>query len=405
MIHIPIALATDNNYIPLVVTLISLIKNADKNTFYDIYILTDYSLRQEYRKSIESYLCKYKRHFSLKYKNIEKIFDNAPSKMAHITRPTFYRLALPQILDEDKCIYLDTDTIIMSDMQELYGISLDRYYVAGVRHPGFILSPGKELFCKIIGIPSIEQYINAGVLVFNLKEMRKDEVMDKFLELIPKNMPTHDQDIINNVCYGKIVFIPFKYNVMTQCADWDIEDYKDIYSELELKEAWNKPCIIHYANTHKPWNSLDCVFMDYWWYVCRRNSIFESIVNIFLRDFLLNAIYHSNGPIFTKKVPRIFDITFKRNYIIYGAGKRAREFIAFIRQFEIIPRFIMVTDLEKNPSEIDGIMVRSIEEVTEILYDKTIIIATRENLQKEIIRNLQQYDYEELLPVSDNWKV
>ena len=35
MQHIPIVLATDNNYIPLVVVLMSLIKSADKETFYD----------------------------------------------------------------------------------------------------------------------------------------------------------------------------------------------------------------------------------------------------------------------------------------------------------------------------------------------------------------------------------
>lgn len=404
MHHIPIAFATDNNYIPLVVVLESLMRNADSNTFYDIYVLIDDSFFQKSQEYIEGYFDKYQERFSLKFINIGNVFDNAQSRYAEITRPTFYRLALPDLLEEDKCIYLDTDTIIMSDMQELYNISLEKCYVAGVKHPGFILSPTKDSFCQMICLPSIEQYINAGVLVLNLKEMRKDNVVSKFLELIPKNMPVQDQDIINVVCYGKIAFISPKYNVMTQCADWRIEDYQNVYSEVELREAWNKPCIIHYANIHKPWNSLDCVFMDYWWNMCRRNLIFKDVVSDFFRDFLLNAIYYSRGSVFTKKMPEIFDITFQRKYVIYGAGRRARAFILFLKQLGINPEFIIVSELDNNPFEVEGIEVKCINNVFNMLYDKTIIIATRTPLHNEIIKSLQRYDYLELLPVSDDWK-
>lgn len=404
MINIPIALATDNNYMPLVIVLESLMKNADRDTFYDIYILIDDSFLHKSREYIEKCFDKYKGRFSLNYKNIGSAFDTAQSRFTEITRPTFYRLALPDLLEEDKCIYLDTDTIVMSDMQELYSISLDEYYVAGVRHPGYILSPGSSMRCEKIGIPDIEQYINAGVLVFNLKKMREDGIVNKFLKLIPQNMPMQDQDIINTVCYGKIAFIPYKYNVMTQLADWNMEDYQDIYSELELKEAWNKPCIIHYANIYKPWNSIDCVFMDYWWDICSRNPIFEDITNDFFRDFLVNAIYHFKGAVFTKKLPAIFDMTFNRKYVIYGAGKKAREFILFMKKLGVIPEFIIVTELDKNPSEIEGIEVKSIKEAFRLLHDKTIIIATRTYFHNEIIKSLQEYDYFELLPVSDDWK-
>ena len=363
MQHIPIVLATDNNYIPLVVVLMSLIKSADKETFYDVYILTDDTFLEKTQKTIEGCFADYKERCSIIYKNVGHIFDGVSSKYGHITRPTFYRLVIPDLLDVDRCIYLDTDTIVRCNLGDLYSTSLDGYYLAGVRHPGFILAKGKEEFCKKIYIPDIDQYINAGVLVLNLKEMRKDDLVRKFLELIPEDFPMQDQDIINSVCYGKMTFISFKYNVMTQCAGWRIEDYKDTYSEEELKEAWNRPCIIHYANTAKPWNSAECVFMDYWWEICRSTYLFNDMLHEFFKDLVFDVIYHTKGAMFTKKLPEIFDMTFKRNYVIYGAGKRAREFILFMKHLGIIPEFIIVSKSDTNPSNIEGIEVKSIHEV------------------------------------------
>lgn len=402
MMHIPIALATDNNYMPLVVTMTSLVRNAGKDTFYDIYILTDRSLTMESRRDIEEYFRGYQEQCSVKFIDIEETFDNASLYYEEITRPTYYRLALPELLSEDRCIYLDTDTIAVSDMRELYEVPLEGFYVAGVRHPMFILSSVKDEYCKTIGIPDMEQYINAGVLVFNLKEMRKDRVMRKFLEAVSKNMPTQDQDIINNVCYGKIVPIPPQYNVMTKLSDWNLEDYQGIYSASEWREAWNKPCIIHYADSYKPWNCLDCVFMEYWWNVCKMSPVFKRIA--FMKGFIWDAIYCGGGTIFTKKMPRIFDITYQRKYVIYGAGKKARKFIAFIKEMGIIPEFIAVSDGNSNPLEVEGITVRDIGETFSLLYDKTIIIATQEKLHKEIIKKLQECDYLELLPLSDRWE-
>ena len=69
----------------------------------------------------------------------------------------------------------------------------------------------------------------------------------------------------------------------------------------------------------------------------------------------------------------------------------------------IIPEYIVVSDKNNNPSEIQNIEIREISEVCNNLHNRTIIIAVRENLHKEIISSLQQFDYGELLPVSDQF--
>ncbi len=404
MVHIAIAFATDERYIPLVVSITSMMENRDVDTFYDIYILIDDSFGKELELSIKKCLDTYRNWCSLTFKNVGHGFQGIPATASHITRPTYYRLILPELLHEDKCIYLDTDTIILSDLRSLFEISLKDAYIAGIWHPGVVLNDWREMICRNAQIASADQYINAGVLVMNLKKMRTDKVTAQFMELIPRNMPTQDQDIINNVCYGKIAFIPLKYNVLTKYSDRNIEDYQGCYSEAELKEAWNAPAIVHYADLEKPWNSGRCVYMDTWWRFFRKTPLYEEQVKDFIDEFIINIIYRTSGySIVTKKIPCIFDMAFQRKYVIFGAGKRARDVIFYWKQIGIIPEYIIVSDFKGNPSEIDGIKVKCISDQQLKLSDKSIVIAVMEDTQKEIIKNLQKYDYFELFPISDSF--
>ncbi len=404
MTRIPIVMATDNYYESLVVSLTSLAENAERDTFYKVYILVDNSFTQDSEDAVKRYLGNYAGKCSLAFKNVGTIFDDALLSIPHTTRPTYFRLAVPDLLNEDQCIYLDTDTIVMSDLKALFGTSMDDCYVAGVWHPGVVLFRWEKSICKNAFVPDAGQYINAGVLVMNLRNLRRDNMVKRFMELIPENMPSQDQDIINRACYGKIAFIPFRYNVITKLADAGIGDYKGCCPETELKEAWNHPCIIHYADRDKPWNSVGCVFMEYWWRFCRKSPIYDDIAHVFLRDLITDAIYRSSrDSIFTKKIPKLFDLAFERKYVIYGAGKRSREIISFMKRCNIIPEYIMVSDTKENPMEMEGIRVKGIADVSQVLYDKSVVIAVREGLQKEIIKNLQKYDYLELFPVSDGF--
>lgn len=404
MVHIPVVMATDNHYIPLIVSLTSMIRSAKKDTFYHIYILIDDSFTEESELNIKKCLGAFEGRYLLSFKNVGHVFDNALVMIPHITRPTYYRLMIPELLAEDKCIYLDSDTVILSDLQELYAVSLNDCYIAGVWHPGVILYKWEEGICNNAKIPSADQYINAGVLVMNLEEMRKDGIAEKFMEIIPQNMPSQDQDIINHVCYGKIAFLPFKYNVMTKLADVPLEDYRGCYGETELKDAWNRPCIIHYADAKKPWNSLNCVFMDFWWGFFRKSSAYELMIPDFFEDMITDMIYCASGGLaFTKKVPYIFNLKYDRDYVVYGAGKRAMDVILYMKRLNIRPRFIVVSDYSGNPLKIEGIEVKEITDAGEALYNKSIIVAVRESLQKEIIKNLLHFDCFEILPISDEF--
>ena len=66
-------------------------------------------------------------------------------------------------------------------------------------------------------MPDTTQYFQAGILVFNVSQMREENLTQVFLKKIEeiKNPICHDQDILNTSCYGKVLYISQKWNFIT----------------------------------------------------------------------------------------------------------------------------------------------------------------------------------------------
>ena len=71
--------------------------------------------------------------------------------------------------------------------------------------------------------------------------------------------------------------------------------------------------------------------------------------------------------------------------LVYGAGKRCRKLINLLRENEIYPDGIMVTNLYGNPSMVDNIPVFDVEYVSKNERDALILLGVSEHLKKEII--------------------
>ena len=123
---------------------------------------------------------------------------------------------MPELLEsEQKVLYLDTDVIVLQDLRELYEYDLEENLVAGVKAYAYPVPDDdeKERYKKKSGGKSLDDYINAGVLLMNLYEMRKCNFVEQSMELVGKDLPCQDQDIINILSEGRRVTLPFKYNV------------------------------------------------------------------------------------------------------------------------------------------------------------------------------------------------
>lgn len=405
--YIPIVCATANDYEYTIVFLESILKSADNNTFYDIYILVDSGFTDTSNDFIMDYFEEFKGQCKITFLNVGAIFDNAYIGIKYIRTPTYFRLLIPDLLDLDKCIYLDTDIIVREDLRELYNTSLDDCYIAGVKAPSYFVRRDLENYCKQAHIPDISQYVNAGVLLMNLKKMRSDNIVKKFLELLPLNMESQDQDIINSACYGYIKFLPFKFNVMTKYARWFLSDYKDFFSVEELLYGWNNPVIIHYADEIKPWKQINCVMGEYWWEVCRNSKMKDYFFKIKEEDFYRTALYYagnfSGESITNKAIYRLFSLLNKGKLAIYGAGKRASKLLAYMEEYGKKLEYFIVSDKTDNPDFIRGTPVIEISELKKENMDITLVIAIAEKYHFEVLGSLSGYRFKEIVPLNDNW--
>ena len=404
MNHITVAYAIADDYEYAMISMISMIKNADKSTFYRIVVLVDDTFKNDLKKDMRDCLSEYT-NWDMRFLSVGDTFANAQSHVEWIKTPTYYRLLLPELLQkEERCIYLDGDTIICRDLWGMYNTRMDDCNLAGVKAPSYMMRPDQEEYCKQAGLPDLQHYINAGVLLMNLKKMRQDNLTERFLRLISRNLESQDQDIINTVCYGKIHFLPFQYNVMTKYVMWKYEEYPQEFTLEELQDAWSTPAIIHYADRVKPWNDPSCAMGDYWWNICKSSKLWEYFYKK-LEDVFFEICVHRNNrdknAFSTKKQSLLYDLKVGQKIAIYGAGERARVALKYLRERGLSPEYFLVSAKNGNEACIDNIPVYSLDEIPVDNKDTVVIIGTSERYHAEIVNTVLAYDFANIVPMSD----
>lgn len=126
----------------------------------------------------------------------------------------FYRLFAHRIFPElDRLLYLDSDTIIRSDLTNLYNTNISKYVIGAVRDMAPVSSPsdvnGKYVRDFISTYKRTKLYINSGVLLINMPAMR---AADADLLLARPKLTYPDQDILNVALDGRIRELPLRYN-------------------------------------------------------------------------------------------------------------------------------------------------------------------------------------------------
>ena len=270
MNKIPIIFITDHNFtFALGVALTSLIKNANSDTFYDIYLLHSPSVSSDDLHKIKSFVEKSGKA-EIQFINMQENYANSPAICQRITNAAYYKLSIAKTLSHlDKAIYIDVDTIVRQDLTELYNIDISDYYIGGVLGL-YHYFQARHLIDKL-NIPTIDDYINNGVMLMNLAKIRKDKMEEKLQSWI--DTLSDDQDIMCKVYYGKIKLIHPKWNLtLVSLRSWVGVDA--IYPRTISQEAYNNPAIMHYAGEIKPWQYYN-IFLAHEWMFYHMQSPFS----------------------------------------------------------------------------------------------------------------------------------
>lgn len=279
-----LAFAVDKNYLPqLAVTLASINETISSHRDYHAYIMhvdIPLALQKEFKESFEK-----KDNFSIEFIDVSCLYNEIPREQLyieiHVTVSTYYRFLIQKAFPNfEKILYLDSDIIVLSDIAELYdtdisgklfGAALDiRENFASKLD--LVVSNGiswRSYLSNTLTINPFNQYFQAGVILFNLFEMRNVNFLERCLIKLQelKKPILSDQDVLNSEFKNDVFYIDTKWNIEWQIL-FEFPDYKkNMPSNLRTKfdNSLSNPSIIHYASSIKPWNDLTKPLSAYWW--------------------------------------------------------------------------------------------------------------------------------------------
>ena len=172
---------------------------------------------------------------------------------AILSYATFFRYFIADEVQEDRVLYLDSDMIVHSKLDDLFTLDLQGYAIAAVQdfnHEGWLTT------------------FNAGMLLIDAKKWREKNSTQNLLELTAQHHEHvyGDQGVLNMYFGDQWLHLDKEYNFMVGLdqflhlsgnKEWYQSDYYGNY----------EPKIIHYTSESKPWTHMTLTrFRKLWWF-------------------------------------------------------------------------------------------------------------------------------------------
>ena len=207
-----------------------------------------------------------------------------------VTVQAWFRIKLPDLCkDLDKVLYLDCDTLIRGNLDELFSMGLTDKYLAGVKDVW-----GVSKYVKRLGMKNCV-YVNSGMLLFNCDYCRKEHFFDKVIDFAKNNakiIEFCDQDSINKVVDEYKLVVSPKYNFMDT---WWRGGYYEFEGEEETEylQAKENPVIAHLTGLKPAFKGCGNKFKDEWWEAAKKTKIYDEL----LRDYMASKEPSNNEPL------------------------------------------------------------------------------------------------------------
>lgn len=276
-LSVAIFVDNDSTFQALVCTK-SVIDHADERTKYRFFIMTsedfDNNFKDEFKKLEND-------NFRIEFIDM---LDPDNSNFFELSKDSaFHKLSVSKFLLKNvkKCVTLDPRTLVFCDLNEVFKqLDLKDIYVAGV--PDISNRNAGEEFKNKVGLETLNQCIEGSVLIWNLELCRENAVYQKFFQYAKDHIcdvSFCSEDIINAVCYNKIMDLPFKFNfdVSMESEDLDSKDFTNfVFSKQELEEGREKAMIVNFSR-NCAWEDLRLRYARNWWQEARTLECFKKI--------------------------------------------------------------------------------------------------------------------------------
>jgi lipopolysaccharide biosynthesis glycosyltransferase len=176
------------------------------------------------------------------------------------SKSPYARFFIPEYLaDVSRCIYLDTDLIVCSDLASLQQLDLQGKSSACVIDGGITTPDQQQRLRDKLKLADPHLYFNSGVIVMDLDAWRLCEIQAKALRIAQEKydlLDQMDQDALNMVLAGDWVTLDPKWNTSKGKAGVGFSDG-----------------IIHFLGKVKPWHAdYSGNFTEQWFAILDRTA-------------------------------------------------------------------------------------------------------------------------------------
>ena len=265
---IPVFYACDDNFVKYtVVSLQSMKEHASRDQKYCIHVLhTNISKEmQDVMYAMQD------EQFQIRFDDVTDYLKSISDKLPlrdYYSKTTYFRLFIAEMFPEyEKAIYIDSDTVVLGDIADLYAYDLGDNYVGAAREQAMVQTDVYGTYVeKVLGIDR-NAYFNAGLLVINCEQFRKQCVLDQFIELLHvyNFVVTQDEDYLNLICKGQVFWLPQQWNT-------------EVFGNIDYPEE--SICVLHYIMVSKPWHYKDCRMGAYFWEYAKKTVCYEEIFEV-----------------------------------------------------------------------------------------------------------------------------
>ena len=160
---------------------------------------------------------------------------------------TYFRLLIPDVIEDRSCLYLDADILCRCDLSVLSEIDLAGKPVALVPEAPIESCPDRQVQA-LLGATARGQYYNAGVSLIDCHLWRSEDLKSRCFDFIAEHRPAYwDQSALNYVLHGRIAELPGCCNRHSNVrANWP----------LFRRPHNGSGQLIHFVDFPKPWSFL-----------------------------------------------------------------------------------------------------------------------------------------------------
>jgi lipopolysaccharide biosynthesis glycosyltransferase len=160
---------------------------------------------------------------------------------------TYYRLFAAEVMEVDRFLYVDADVLCDADVSELQTVEMGNA-AAGWVPEAPLAGAADRRVAEQLGNSETEFYFNAGVILVNVAEWRRQRVTERALDYLSANRPEFwDQSALNFVLHGTAFQLEESFNC--------IANMRKNWPHLR-RRAGQIGRQVHFLDYPKPWDFL-----------------------------------------------------------------------------------------------------------------------------------------------------